>query len=94
MRCGIYYKSKFGFSSFGSVFNTITRDYFDSMEIAMPSDSDSDELIEITNKLSTIDDKLQTEQAYLQKLQQIKAGLMANLLSGKKEVTVDEEPEN
>jgi type I restriction enzyme S subunit len=88
----IYYKSEFGFSSFGSVFNTITRDYFDSMEIAIPSDSDCNEMIEITNKLSSIDYKIQTEQAYLHKLQQIKAGLMADLLTGKKEVRVDEEP--
>jgi type I restriction enzyme S subunit len=49
-------------------------------------------MIEITNKLSSIDYKIQTEQAYLHKLQQIKAGLMADLLTGKKEVRVDEEP--
>jgi type I restriction enzyme S subunit len=62
------------------------------MEIAIPSDSDCNEMIEITNKLSSIDYKIQIEQTYLHKLQQIKAGLMADLLSGKKEVRVDEEP--
>lgn len=49
---------------------------------------------EISNRLISIDNKLQTEQAYLQKLQQIKAGLMADLLSGKKKVNVDEETVN
>ncbi len=33
-------------------------------------------------RLDTIENKLQTEQDYLLKLQQIKSGLMANLLSG------------
>lgn len=55
---------------------------------------DSDEQIGITNRLKNIDNKLQTEQSYLKKLQQIKAGLMADLLSGKKKVTVEEEPAN
>ena len=41
-------------------------------------------------KLDTIENKLQTEQTYLHKIQQIKAGLMADLLSGEKKVTVDE----
>jgi type I restriction enzyme, S subunit len=84
----MYYKKKFGFSSFGSVFSTITRDYFNSMEIAFPCDKD--EMIEITGKLWLIDNKIQTEQTYLQKLQQIKAGLMADLLTGKKKVAATE----
>jgi type I restriction enzyme S subunit len=46
----------------------------------------------ISNCLISTDNKLQIEQTYLHKLQQIKAGLMADLLSGKKEVRVDEEP--
>jgi len=44
--------------------------------------------------LENIDNKIQTEQTYLHKLQQIKAGLMADLLSGKKEVIVEEEMAN
>jgi len=47
------------------------------------------EQFEILNRLKTIDNKIQTEQAYLHKLQQIKAGLMADLLSGKKEVVIE-----
>jgi type I restriction enzyme, S subunit len=46
----------------------------------------------IAERLKSIDSQLQIEQTYLKKLQQIKAGLMADLLSGKKEVHVDEQP--
>lgn len=53
----------------------------------------SEQLI-IAERLKSIDNKLQTEQTYLHKIQQIKAGLMADLLSGKKKVNVDEEPVN
>jgi len=48
----------------------------------------------IIRRLESIDNKIQTEQTYLHKLQQVKAGLMADLLSGKKEVTIDEEMAN
>jgi len=48
----------------------------------------------IGNRIRTINQKLQTEQTYLHKLQQIKAGLMADLLSGKKKVNIEEEPVN
>ena len=48
----------------------------------------------ISNRIIKIEKKLQTEQAYLRKLQQIKAGLMADFLSGKKKVTVDDDPGN
>jgi len=44
----------------------------------------------IGQRLDTVEDKIQTEQTYLYKLQQIKAGLMADLLSGKKQIAVNE----
>ncbi len=44
----------------------------------------------ISEKLLLIQTKLQTEQTYLQKLQQIKQGLMQDLLSGRKRVKVAE----
>lgn len=50
-----------------------------------------DEQLQIAQRLQSIDNKLQTEQNYLHKLQHIKTGLMADLMSGKKEVNVDEE---
>lgn len=52
------------------------------------------EQTEIAKRILIIDNRIQTEQTYLHKLQHIKAGLMADLLSGKKKVNVDEEPVN
>jgi len=43
----------------------------------------------ISDTLESIDQKILTEQTYLHKLQQIKAGVMADLLSGKKRVAED-----
>ncbi len=40
----------------------------------------------ISQRILSIDDKLKIEQTYLQKLQMLKAGLMGDLLSGKKRV--------
>jgi len=44
----------------------------------------------IAERLKAIDNKLQTEQTYLQKMQQLKKGLMEDLLSGKKKVIINE----
>lgn len=44
----------------------------------------------IAERLYSIDKKLSTEETYLKKIQQIKSGLMADLLSGKKLVTITE----
>lgn len=45
----------------------------------------------IAERLKAIDNKLQTEQTYLQKMQSLKKGLMEDLLSGKKQVKVSTE---
>ena len=45
----------------------------------------------IAERLTAIDSKLQTEQTYLQKMQNLKKGLMEDLLSGRKQVKVAEE---
>jgi len=50
-----------------------------------------DEQKGISKRLRIIDQKHHTEQNYLHKLQQLKAGLMGNLLSGSKKVSVPEE---
>ena len=76
----------------GSTIKHIYITVVDKMSIAVPKDINEQK--EISERIKTIDDKIQTEQTYLQKLQQIKAGLMADLLSGKKKVNVDEEPVN
>ncbi len=56
--------------------------------IVIPKDDKEQELI--AKRVKTINDKLQFEQNYLQKLQFIKQGLMGDLLSGKKRVKVSE----
>lgn len=48
----------------------------------------------IANKLKSIDQKLQSEQSTLSKYRKIKSGLMQDLLSGKVEVSVEEEVES
>ena len=53
--------------------------------------ADKKEALLIAERLKAIDDKLQTEQTYLQKMQSLKKGLMEDLLSGKKQVKVTEE---
>lgn len=50
-----------------------------------------DEQILIAERLKTIDNKLHIEQTYLQKMQSLKKGLMEDLLSGRKQVKVNEE---
>ncbi|KHE92041.1 MAG: restriction endonuclease subunit S [Candidatus Scalindua rubra] len=57
----------------------------DFCKIPVPIISDKEQN-KISNNVEQIDTKIQTEQTYLHKLQQIKAGLMADLLSGKKNV--------
>jgi type I restriction enzyme S subunit len=47
----------------------------------------------IAERFNSIDKKLSKEQTYLQKLQQLKSGLMADLLSGKKLVSIPNELE-
>ncbi|OQB32129.1 MAG: EcoKI restriction-modification system protein HsdS [Bacteroidetes bacterium ADurb.Bin174] len=49
------------------------------------------EALKIAERLKAIDNKLQTEQTYLQKIQSLKKGLMEDLLSGRKQVKVAEE---
>ena len=50
-----------------------------------------DEQILIAERLKTIDNKLHIEETYLQKMQSLKKGLMEDLLSGRKQVKVNEE---
>jgi len=71
----------------GSAQPKITQGHLSKIHLRIP---EIKEQIQIGNRLSSIGHKIQTEQTYLHKLQQIKAGLMADLLSGKKEVVVEE----
>jgi len=74
-----------------------TRDYIGitmqkTLKVAYPLNTN--EQIQIANKIISIQNKLQSEKNYLQKLQSIKLGLMGDLLSGRKRVIVDKELED
>lgn len=56
-----------------------------NFKISMPSKIEQEEII---SRLDTVDHKIQTEQSSLSKYQQLKTGLMQDLLSGKVEVKV------
>lgn len=59
-------------------------------EFILPTMEKTEALL-IAERLKAIDNKLQTEQTYLQKMQSLKKGLMEDLLSGKKHVKVSQE---
>ncbi len=80
-------KSKLGQGS--SVIH-IYAAHISALDLAIPPRNEQEKIFEIIDKLTT---KLQTEQTYLNKLQQIKSGLMTDLLSGKKLVKVTTELE-
>ncbi|OPL13215.1 MAG: hypothetical protein AVO38_13925 [delta proteobacterium ML8_D] len=71
----------------GSAQPKITQGHLSKILLRMPKIEEQED---IGSMIQSINQKLQTEQSYLHKMQQIKAGLMADLLSGKKEVTVEE----
>jgi len=49
------------------------------------------EQVEIAKRLTIINDKIHAEEKYLQKIQQIKSGLMVDLLNGNKIVSINNE---
>lgn len=59
-----------------------------STPITIPKNENEQNLI--AERIKAINTKLQTEQTYLQKMQQLKKGLMEDLLSGKKKVIINE----
>lgn len=71
----------------GSALKRITLK--DIQKIKIPFSKDINEQRIIASKLNTIKSKIQTEQQALAKYQQLKAGLMQDLLSGKVEVSVN-----
>jgi len=74
--------------SASSATKLLNKTNFRALSILKPTIS---EQLKIGNFLKSIDSKLQTEQNFLHKQQQIKAGLMADLLSGRKKVSIKEE---
>ena len=87
-----YLKYIFPFVKFKTEGGTIQRLYNNILKSGVfpcPLDKKEQELI--IKKLSVIDNKIQTEQQALAKYQQLKAGLLQDLLTGKVEVSVNEE---
>lgn len=66
----------------GSTIKNLSLASVRNTPIAIPKDDKEQEII--AERIRTINNKLQTEQDFLHKQQQIKAGLMNDLLSGKK----------
>ncbi len=87
-----YLKNIFPFVKFKTEGGTIQRLYNNILKSGVfpcPSNSLEQELI--VNKFLIIDQKIQTEQSALAKYQHLKAGLIQDLLTGKVEVSVEEE---
>jgi type I restriction enzyme, S subunit len=76
----------------GSTIKNLSLASIRNTPITIPNDETEQDLI--AGKILSISNKIESEETYLHKIRQIKAGLMADLLSGKKEVTIDEETTN
>jgi type I restriction enzyme S subunit len=70
----------------GSALRRIVLRDINTLLIAFPKDTN--EQVLISEKIIQVENKLQTEQDFLHKQKQIKAGLMNDLLSGRKKVKV------
>ena len=86
----IYFYLKFYFQSkgvikTGSTFDTITKNTFDEIYISLPSKSEQQKIVSI---LEQHDNLIEAEQTNLAKLQNMKQGLMADLLTGKVRVKI------
>ncbi|MBE7444649.1 MAG: restriction endonuclease subunit S [Planctomycetia bacterium] len=68
----------------GSAQPKITQGHLSKILVRIP---EIEEQIKISERLVSINKKLHTEQTYLHKLQQLKAGLMSDLLSGRVKVS-------
>jgi len=66
---------------------SINRVLLYNIQLSFPNKIEQDEIVK---RILSIDKKLQTEQDFLHKQQQIKAGLMNDLLSGRKKLVVQE----
>lgn len=78
--------------SYGNVFDTITKNTFKQILIPLPSLFEQHRIVSI---LSQIDETIEKESAYKEKLMKLKSGLMEDLLTGKVRVNklINEENE-
>lgn len=87
------YQARLFFMSIAKQVTMTTISQPDISKLLVPYPISIKEQAEISKRLKTIEQNIYKEQTYLQKLQQIKAGLMNDLLSGKKRVKLPEEEE-
>lgn len=73
----------------GSTIKHIYITIVDKMLLGVPKDQSERNIIEL--KIETVNSRIETEQSTLSKYQQLKAGLMQDLLTGKVEVSVEDE---
>jgi len=66
----------------------ISQEQIKNINIVIPENPQ--ETVAIAERLRNIDTMLENEQTYLQKMQSIKKGLMEDLLSGRKQVKINE----
>lgn len=87
----IYFYLKFYFQAkgvikTGSTFDTITKNTFDEIFISLPSKTEQQKIISIIEQQDKL---IESEQTNLAKLQKLKQGLMADLLTGKVRVKTE-----
>jgi type I restriction enzyme S subunit len=75
-----HYTNLFFSLAYGNVFDTITRNTFREIQIPLPPLPEQQRIAEI---LSNIDQTIEKEEQYKEKLERLKQGLMEDLLAGK-----------
>lgn len=78
-------KSEFERIAMGSTIKTIGVGYFQKLKVPLPQLSEQEEIAEI---LSAVDEKIAVNKKLLAKQTELKKGLMQDLLSGTKRVTI------
>jgi type I restriction enzyme, S subunit len=81
------YQQHIDFSLFSSAINNLKNSDIESISFSIPPVEQQKKITEI---LSTIDQTITYTEPLIQKYQQIKAGLMHDLLTGKVPVTLSE----
>ena len=81
-------RRQFNKITIGTSQKAFTIDKLKNLHVYIPNEY---EYKVICERVETINDKLQSEENYLQKMQMLKSGLMSDLLSGKKRVEADKE---
>lgn len=85
--CLIYFRFQLSRVMQGTTFEAVNSEDLFKVKIRFPEDKT--EQIHIATILSSIDNKIQSEENYLKKLVQMKSGLMQDLLTGERRVNLE-----